>query len=136
MQNTSAGDVPLWLFIASRSKIKFLACSTSAYRITPNSISRQGTYTKRYLFSKSVIQTRRQFIENYPVSLRVKRKIEKTDIINELTYTYVTRDYNNFLKLFIKLLRKFYFSRKSIILFLGFLNSRFYVKISDKFKLT
>lgn len=74
------GDVPLWLYIASKSKIRFLSYPSSVYRITPNSASRQDTFAKRYKFSKSVIQTKRQFIENYPVTLRVKRKIEKADL--------------------------------------------------------
>lgn len=129
------GDVPLWIHISSNSIIKYLAISTSTYRVVPNSASRPSSYAKKYEFSKSILSVKKQYIESNKVSLKVRRKIRKEILLHELTDSYINEDLCRFIKIFLILLSNFFFSKKSIYLCLGLLSNRLYFKISKKYRL-
>jgi glycosyltransferase involved in cell wall biosynthesis len=131
----AAGDVPLWLHIAANSKIRYLAITTSVYRITANTASRPDTFYKKYEFSKSVVEIKRRYTNINPVSWRVKRKIEKTFLLNELAHSYFNHNLKNLLKINLTLLCHLYFSRKSIFLLFGLLNNKLYVQMLKKYDL-
>ena len=63
--NWKVGDFPLWLYLAYNSKIKCLDDITGVYRILLHSASHSTDVKKIYLFSLSVYDVRKYFINKY-----------------------------------------------------------------------
>lgn len=58
-------DLPLWLYIACRSKIKYLPEVTCVYRILPESASHSRDRRKEWLFQKGIYEISLFFKERY-----------------------------------------------------------------------
>lgn len=66
------GDLPLWLYIASQSNIKYIPEVTSVYRILKNSTSHSDNINKAIRFCMSSFNIRRFFAEKYHCEELVK----------------------------------------------------------------
>ncbi len=59
------GDYPLWLYISTQSKIKFLEDCTAVYRILPESASHTNDPVKKIRFEESVLKIKIFFADKY-----------------------------------------------------------------------
>lgn len=59
------GDLPLWLYISTMSKIKYMEEATSIYRVLPESASHSKNYKKEWKFQKSIYEISLFFKERY-----------------------------------------------------------------------
>lgn len=66
------GDYPLWLYIAYKSKIRYLHCNTACYRVLNNSASHPDSLMGKWLFEFDVIR-----IKDYYATLSGKVPIMK-----------------------------------------------------------
>jgi glycosyltransferase involved in cell wall biosynthesis len=57
------GDLPLWLSIATKSKIGYIDKSLATYRILPESASHSRSVRNNYVFHKMVFEVRKHFLE-------------------------------------------------------------------------
>lgn len=79
--NPMVGDLPLWLFILSRYKVKYWPMSTATYRISPGTASRLTNADSRLDFQSTILNIVEYFIrkeklpEGYLRKVRVQRKI-------------------------------------------------------------
>lgn len=55
-KNLRMGDYPLWLYISSKSKIRYIHCNTACYRILNNSVSHPIDPIKKWLFEFDLIR--------------------------------------------------------------------------------
>lgn len=67
------GDLPLWLFIASQSDIKYLPDVTSVYRILDNSASHTNDINKAIRFCMSSFEIRKFFANKYRCQELIKQ---------------------------------------------------------------
>ena len=74
------GDYPLWLFIASQSKLRHFDFSTACYRVLPESASHTSDLKKRLLFLLGYFEIQILFSKGYPW-LRFKAKINRIKTI-------------------------------------------------------
>lgn len=79
--NPLVGDLPLWLFMLSRYKVKYWPMSTATYRISPGTASRLTNTKSRLDFQDTIMNIVEYFIkkeklpERYLRNVRVQRKI-------------------------------------------------------------
>lgn len=80
-QDNLQGDLPRWLYVAKHSKMEYLNESTTTYRVTNGSVSRQTDIIKRLQFRASSKSIRKEFADkdNLPPK-----------IINEINGRYYT----------------------------------------------
>lgn len=64
-KNWKSGDYPLWLYIATHSKVKFLNEITGVYRILSESACHTQSIKKKYEFSKNAFEIKRYYIDKY-----------------------------------------------------------------------
>lgn len=74
------GDYPLWLYIASKSKIKSLTDKTACYRILPESASHSTNLYKRFLFLLAYFEIQILYGDRYP-KLKRKSRINRIKLI-------------------------------------------------------
>lgn len=60
-----ADDAPMWLFVASQSKLLWLEATTTVYRVLPSSASHFPAYRKQIAFEDSIWDIRRWFDLHY-----------------------------------------------------------------------
>lgn len=71
-QNWLMGDYPIWLWIAHKSKVKFLSYITAVYRVLRESASHSYDIEKQLIFSKSYHNIQNYFIERYTSHKRIE----------------------------------------------------------------
>lgn len=67
-RNWMTADLPLWLYIASKSKIGFIDEVMSVYRVSRSSISNTCDRERRWRFDESMLEIRRSMMERAGVS--------------------------------------------------------------------
>lgn len=60
-----ADDAPMWLFVASQSRLVWLEAATTVYRVLPRSASHFTAYRKRIAFEDSIWDIRLWFDRHY-----------------------------------------------------------------------
>lgn len=91
------GDLPLWLFIASQSDIKYLPDVTSVYRILENSMSHSDDINKAINFCMSSYAIRKYFAEKYNC-----HDLKKQICINHINELFkLASSYNRSVSLFV-----------------------------------
>jgi glycosyltransferase involved in cell wall biosynthesis len=68
------GDLPLWIEIASVSKIKYLDDITAKYRVLANSASHNSNIEKELLFYKSSFECRDFYNKTFKVDVEISHK--------------------------------------------------------------
>lgn len=68
------GDYPLWLYIAAKSKIKFMDEVTGVYRVLPESASHSKSLERTYSFRTNFYKIGEEMVSllNYPISTEVE----------------------------------------------------------------
>jgi glycosyltransferase involved in cell wall biosynthesis len=77
MKGWLMGDYPLWLYIASKSKIKFIADSYSVYRLLESSAAHSPDYRRELSFVESYVEIKLYFMYRLGYS-----HLEKTILTN------------------------------------------------------
>ena len=67
--NWLMGDYPMWLYIASRSKVQFFDEVTAVYRVLQNSASHSTDIEKRISFSNNVYEIKKFFSKEYNIEI-------------------------------------------------------------------
>lgn len=75
MHNKMLGDYPLWLYIASKSKLKFIDEILGVYRKLEFSASHFKSYYKQLSFIQSGVDIQLWFAENTNVEARIQKRI-------------------------------------------------------------
>jgi len=70
------GDAPLWLYIARKSKVKYLTDTTSVYRVHNGSISQSDNISEAIKFLRSGYKLSLSFSKYYDISID-KNKLRK-----------------------------------------------------------
>lgn len=88
------GDYPAWLYMAMKSKIRFLAETTGVYRIIPESACHSKSITKIYRFRKSFYSIAEFFMKNYSLTLpkEVLDRIQETKYSEMLPVALLCKD--------------------------------------------
>jgi glycosyltransferase involved in cell wall biosynthesis len=125
------GDRPIWLYIASKSKVGFLNECMAVYRKNGDSVtSFKSIYDEIEFFRKSY-EVRFYFIDHIRrVPESVRNKMFKSYYSELLKYYYNASDYMNSKKAFYELKSIYGFDYKDYIRFLGSRNSFCYYPAS------
>lgn len=91
-KNWQMGDLPLWLYIASQSEIKYLPDVTSVYRVLNSSASHSNSIDKSINFCMSSYIIRKFFAEKYNRQQYIKKIC--ISHINELMKMAVSHNKN------------------------------------------
>lgn len=84
-QNWLLGDLPLWLYIANKSKIHFINEITAVYRRLNESASNFQNYENKINFEQSVYDVRMVFYQKFsPKNIRNKKRIKFLFSTNKL----------------------------------------------------
>jgi len=75
-KNWKAGDYPMWLYIALKSKIHFIDQITGVYRVIEGSVSNQNDFTKQVNFIKSIFSMKLFFVEYAKSGISKERVID------------------------------------------------------------
>ena len=84
--NPMVGDLPLWLFILTRFKVKYWPMSTGTYRISPNTASRQTHTGDRLAFQETIMKILEYFIKKEALPERYMRKVQVQRKIYTMEY--------------------------------------------------
>lgn len=133
--NSFFGDIQLWLFILTKSKIKYFPDSTGAYRVTQNTASRISDIDKRYRFKSCVSNTLQYFAYKYHLSSKTKKEIRKNQLLTEMEYFfYIGKPIKIFTRI-IQLILLGTMSKASLCLLFGSLDKKSKQKVIKKLKL-
>jgi len=75
-KNWLLNDLPLWLEIAAKTKIKYFGESTAAYRLSNDSASRSNDLVKHHKFHLSVFDIRYYYWKKYSKDEAIKKKLD------------------------------------------------------------
>jgi glycosyltransferase involved in cell wall biosynthesis len=84
--NPLVGDLPLWLFILSRYKVKYWPVSTATYRISPGTASRLTKTNSRLDFQDAIMDIVEYFIKKEKLPVRYLRKVRVQRRIYTMEY--------------------------------------------------
>ena len=111
--NPSAGDLPLWLFILSRSRARYMPCSTATYRILPGTGSRPVDPLRKKTFQDGVCDILEYFIDRNKLPHSFKNKLGIQRTLNQMEYSLSAGNKRANLKSFLALLSKGVVSRRA-----------------------
>lgn len=94
------GDIPLWLHISLRSKLKYLTITTAVYRITPGTASRLIDPKDQFEFGIGVCNMLSYFVEKHNNTQKLRRVILKKRLYIELRFAYKAGNLPAFLRTF------------------------------------
>lgn len=106
IHNWMMGDYPMWLYFASKSKIKFLDCVTGVYRKLPESASHSNSINKIYNFRKNYYEIKDYFIKisnAKEINQKTHINLEKAKYTELLPFAITLKDIS-----FIKEVEDFY----------------------------
>jgi hypothetical protein len=69
------GDAPLWLYIATKSKLKFIEGVTGTYRKLEESASHSKSIDRRLDFAVSSFEVRNYFADRYHISDDIRKQL-------------------------------------------------------------
>lgn len=111
------GDLPLWLFISSESKIHYIDEVSSVYRVLEESASNTKNISKHLAFRKSAFEIRLYFLEKYcPNNLKLKKDITSLYLYEQLVWNKV---YNGTFKQFLQFFYHFHLRNNNFRFFIG-----------------
>jgi glycosyltransferase involved in cell wall biosynthesis len=115
--NRAVGDLPLWLYILTKYKVKYWPVSTATYRISPGTASRLTDPNARYEFECSIMDIIEFFIEKTKLPASYSRKLNIYRKIYELEYYTRKGMRGKAIRKFFLLLSQGIIRRKSLSLF-------------------
>lgn len=116
--NPSAGDLPLWLYILGRYKVRFLPVSTAMYRVLPGTGSRPADPEKKRSFQNGVCDILEYFIRENRLSPHYYRKLTVLRVLSEMEYEALNSNPGKTLRMFFYLIMRGEFSRRGLVLVL------------------
>jgi glycosyltransferase involved in cell wall biosynthesis len=116
--NPSAGDLPLWLYLLSRHKVRYLPVSTAMYRVLPGTGSRPSDPDRKRSFQKGVCDILDYFIRENGLSRKYYRRLDVLRVLSEMEYTALNSKPGKTLRMFFSLILKGEFSRRALVLVL------------------
>ncbi len=129
--NNSVVDVPIWIYVLSRSFGFYLQDTTAVYRVTQDTASRPVDLEKKELFQKTVSG----LVINCATKVRTKdvilRKLQLNRQIIELEWDVRKREKSKVIRDFLKLLLMGKLSRTTVLLLLMGLNQNIYQKYRE-----
>jgi glycosyltransferase involved in cell wall biosynthesis len=84
----SAGDLPLWLFLLSQSKARYIPEITAVYRVTPGTASRITDIEKRFQFKKDILEIIKYYADRLNVPKSIRSNIKKHSILTQMEYDF------------------------------------------------
>jgi hypothetical protein len=112
--SSAAGDLPLWLFIMSISKVRFLPISTAMYRVNPGTGSRPESIHKRKQFRDGICEILEYYIDKNNLPDRFRRKLKLQRTIDAMEYYRDTGDRTMMWKSFLSLGLRGFTSRRAL----------------------
>lgn len=112
--SSAAGDLPLWLFIMSISKVRFLPISTAMYRVNPGTGSRPESIHKRKQFRDGICEILEYYIDKNNLPDRFRRKLKLQRTIDAMEYYRDTGDRTKMWKSFFSLGLRGFTSRRAL----------------------
>lgn len=97
------GDYPMWLYIASRSKIHFIDEITAVYRVLKNSASHSASYEKQRDFIISAYDIRLFFAKWAKKNMKEIGRIESRKYRDLFTYAVLRKKHNDAIAYFKKI---------------------------------
>lgn len=85
-------DLPTWLEITHKTKVKYLPETTATYRLAEESASRTSDILKQHRFHKSVYDIRFYFWENYSGNSEIKKELDTRYIATMIGDAYKLKD--------------------------------------------
>jgi glycosyltransferase involved in cell wall biosynthesis len=120
------GDRPLWLFIASKTKVGFINDYTAVYRRNNSSVTSFSSVYDQIEFFKKSYEVRFYFTDHVrSVTDEVKNKMYRDYFSELLKYYYSVCDFPNSSKVFRELKNKYGFDYRDYLRFIGSRNSTF-----------
>ncbi len=99
--NAGGGDFPLWIYILSKTKVRYFPYSTGVYRITMNTASRPNNIENKFLFQKRVAEANLLIAKHLKLEKKIMRQLE-------IRYLLVLMQQNAFKYKKIKVLKYFF----------------------------
>ena len=93
MHNKLLGDYPLWLYIASKSKLKFIDEVVGVYRKLESSASHSKSYSKQLSFIQSGVDIQLWFAQNSNLKDNVREKILLKYYVDAFYLLLLTHNY-------------------------------------------
>ena len=111
------GDLPLWLFIATKTKAHYIDEATTVYRVLEESASNTQNLDKHLDFKKSVFQIKLFFLKKYyKQDLKTEKQITSIYLYEQLVWNILFK--GNF-RQFLTFLYQFYLENNNLKLFAG-----------------
>jgi glycosyltransferase involved in cell wall biosynthesis len=128
------GDYPLWLYIATKSKMKFIEGITATYRRLEESASRSKSFDHNLDFAISAFEIRNFFADKFHVSDAIRKQYSLDFFCNELSLAFLVNrtEVINQSKLFFKANKLIVF-RIFFALFKVFRNNQFAHRVLNHF---
>lgn len=111
--NRAAGDVPLWLYILEKHKVRYMACSTAVYRISPGTVSRATDTEKSLKFEKTINEVLEYFIYRNDLPARYLKQLEIRKTLYRIRENSYYRNKTEVLKNFLILISSGSFKRRA-----------------------
>lgn len=93
-RNWKMGDYPIWLYLAAKSKIKFLNEVTGVYRVLPESASHSKSIEKIFRFRSNFYKIGEEIISllNYPIAQNVEESHSREKYFHILSLAILLDD--------------------------------------------
>ena len=128
------GDYPLWLYIATKSKMKFIEGITATYRMLEESASRSKSFDHNLDFANSAFEIRNFFADKFHVSDAIRKQYSIDYFCDVLSLAFLANrtEVTNRAKLFFEA-NKLNIFRGFLTLFKIFRNNRFALRVLNHF---
>ena len=128
------GDYPLWLYIATKSKMKFMEDITATYRMLEESASRSKSLDHNLDFANSAFEIRNFFADKFHVSDAIRKHYSLEYFCDTLYLAFVVKrtELINQAKLFFEANRLIVF-RRFLTLFDFFKKNHFALRMLNHF---
>jgi len=132
--NWKMGDYPLWLYIATKSKMKFMEDITATYRMLEESASRSKSFDHNLDFANSAFEIRNFFADKFHVSDTIRKQYSLDYFCDVLSLAFLVNrtELINQAKLFFEV-NKLNVFRSFLTLFKIFRNNRFAHRVLNHF---
>lgn len=131
--NPSAGDLPLWLYILGRYKVRYMPVSTAMYRVLPGTGSRPADPEKKRSFQKGVSDILEYFIKENGLPLHYYKKLTVLRVLSEMEYEALNSNPGKTLRMFFSLILRGEFSRRALTLVMTGIRNGRQRKVKEKF---
>jgi glycosyltransferase involved in cell wall biosynthesis len=131
--NWKMGDYPMWLYLATRSKLKLLESITATYRCLEESASRSKSNEKTLDFACSAFEIKNHFADKYHISDKIRRQYSLDFFCDELFLAFLVNrtELINQARAFFEI-NNFVVLRAFLALFTFFRKNRFALRVLYK----